>query len=263
MFAQCLLRGAFALLALWPVSVSAQLFDPDNIDMGSGQIIGPNNDMGSGQLFNPDNIDMGAKTVDVGGVPLRVVTPANLCSLNESDPIDAAILAQMRAMNPNNVALAVYLDCGELADIKAGARQYMTRYVSVGTTQNALYENFVGREAELAANACGNTSAERALGESIDAMRQRMQTLAEGTGLMGMESLGPVKQTADTCYAGYLTKTNIDGVTITQVSVIAFFILKGKLITVNDFTSYYQGALDTLLAEQEAYVASLRSANLY
>ena len=238
MRARSLLWGTFALLVLWPVSVSAQ-------------------------LFNLDNIDMGAKTVDVGGVPVRVVTPSNLCGLNESDPIDAAILAQMRAMNPNNVALAAYLDCSELADIKAGARQYMTKYISVGTTQNALYQNLTGQETALVANACGNTSAERALGESIDAMRQRMQSLAEGTELMGVESLGPVKQTADTCYVGYLTKTNIDGVTITQVSVIAFFILNGKLIAVNDFTSYYPGALDALLAEQETYVAALRSANYY
>jgi hypothetical protein len=119
MVARSLLKCAFALVVLWPVSSSAQ-------------------------LFNFDNIDMGAKTVDVGGVLVRVVTPANFCSLNDSDPIDAAILAQMRAMNPNNVALAIYIDCGELADLKTGARQYMTRYVSVGTTQNALYQNLTG-----------------------------------------------------------------------------------------------------------------------
>ena len=41
------------------------------------------------------------------------------------------------------------------------------------------------------------------------------------------------------------------------------FVLKGKLIAVNDYTSYYPGALDALLAEQEAYAANLRSANLY
>jgi hypothetical protein len=238
MLARSLLGGAFALLALCPVSSSAQ-------------------------LFNLDNIDMGSKTVDVGGVLLRVVTPANFCSFDESNPIDAAVLAQIRLMNPNNVPLAIYIDCGELNDIRAGTRQYMSRYLSVGTTQNALYENFVGREAEMAANACGNTSVERALGASIDSMRQRMQTFAEGTDLQGMEPLGVVKQTADTCYTAYLVKTNIDGVTITQVNVIAAFILKGKLVVINDYTSYYPGALDTLLAEAETYAASLRNSNVF
>jgi hypothetical protein len=238
MVARFLASGAFALLVLWPLSSSAQ-------------------------LFNFNNIDMYAKTVDVGGVSVQVVTPSGFCGFDEANPVDAAVLAQVRAMNPNNVPLAFYIDCAELNDIRAGARQYMSRYLSVGTTQNALYENFAGREAEMVANACGNTSAERGLGESVDAMRQRMQTLAEGTDLLGMEPLGPVKQTGDTCYIGYLTKTNIDGVTITQVNVIAFFILKGKLIVVNDYTSYYPGALDALLAEQEVYAANLRSANLY
>jgi hypothetical protein len=238
MFTRSLLRGAFALLALWPVSSPAQ-------------------------LFNPDNIDMGAKTVDVGGISVYVPSPAAFCSFDESNMVDAAVLTQIRSMNPNNVPLAIYIDCTELNDIRAGARQYMSRYLSVGTTQNALYENFAGREAEMVANACGNTSAERGLGESVDAMRQRMQTLAEGTDLLGMESLGPVKQTADTCYIGYLTRTNIDGVTITQVNVIAFLILKAKLIVVNDYTSYYPGALDALLAEQETYVTNLRVSNIF
>lgn len=238
MFARSLLKGALALAVLWPVSSSAQ-------------------------IFNFDNIDMGAKTVDVGGVSVYVPSPASFCSFDETNMIDAAVLTQIRSMNPNNVPLAIYIDCTELNDIRAGARQYMSRYLSVGTTQNALYESFAGREAEMVANACGNTSAERGLGESVDAMRQRMQTLAEGTDLLGMESLGPVKQTADTCYIGYLTRTNIDGVTITQVNVIAFFILKGKLIVVNDYNNYYPGVLDTLLAEQEAYAAALRSSNLY
>ena len=239
MFARFLLAGAFALLALWPVSSPAQ-------------------------LFNLDNIDMGAKTVDVGGVSVRVVTPGNFCSFDESNAVDAAVLAQIRSVqNPNNVPLAIYIDCGELNDIRTGARQYMTRYLSVGTTQSALYENFVGREAEMAANACGNTSVGRALGESMDSTRQRLQTFAEGTDFLGMESLGVVKQTADTCYVGYLVKTNIDGTTVTQVNVIGFFVLKGKLIVVNDYNSYYSGVLDALLAEEEAYVASLRSSNFY
>jgi hypothetical protein len=265
--------GAFALLLLWPVASHAQPFDldqkfipeaspPDEFMPGELPVDESYDPLAPGRLFNPDNIDVDTKTVDVGGVSVRVVTPTSLCGLNESDPIDAAILAQMRAMNPNNVALAAYLDCVELADIKAGARQYMTRYISVGTTQAALYQNLTGQEAAVAATACGNTSAERALGESVDTMRQRMQTLAD-TGFLGMESLGPVRQTADTCYVGYIVRTNIDGVTVTQVSVIAFFTLKGKLIVVNDFISYSPGALDTLLAEQEAYVARLRESNIY
>jgi hypothetical protein len=238
MVARSLLKCAVALVVLWPVSSSAQ-------------------------LFNFDNIDMGAKTVDIGGVSVHVPSPASFCGFDESNPIDAMVLAQIRLMNPNNVPLAIYIDCGELNDIRAGTRQYMSRYLSVGTTQNALYENFVGREAEMAADACGNMSAERALGESIDSMRQRMQTFAEGTDLQGMEPLGVVKQTADTCYTAFLVKTNIEGVTITQVNVIAAFILKGKLVVINDYTSYYPGALDTLLAEAETYAASLRNSNVF
>jgi hypothetical protein len=238
MVARSLLKCAVALVVLWPVSSSAQ-------------------------LFNFDNIDMGAKTVDIGGVSVHVPSPASFCGFDDSNPIDAMVLAQIRLMNPNNVPLAIYIDCGELNDIRAGTRQYMSRYLSVGTTQNALYENFVGREAEMAADACGNMSAERALGESIDSMRQRMQTFAEGTDLQGMEPLGVVKQTADTCYTAFLVKTNIEGVTITQVNVIAAFILKGKLVVINDYTSYYPGALDTLLAEAETYAASLRNSNVF
>jgi hypothetical protein len=90
-----------------------------------------------------------------------------------------------------------------------------------------------------------------------------MQTFAEGTDLQGMEPLGVVKQTADTCYTAFLVKTNIEGVTITQVNVIAAFILKGKLVVINDYTSYYPGALDTLLAEAETYAASLRNSNVF
>jgi hypothetical protein len=89
MVARSLLKCAVALVVLWPVSSSAQ-------------------------LFNFDNIDMGAKTVDIGGVSVHVPSPASFCGFDESNPIDAMVLAQIRLMNPNNVPLAIYIDCGEL-----------------------------------------------------------------------------------------------------------------------------------------------------
>jgi hypothetical protein len=276
---------AIVFLLFWPVSASAQLFDPNRIDMGdqpnqgdSGNSdsqgnsddlnLGPNTlnlgSPGDRYLGNPGSVYPGAKSVDVGGVSVQVVTPGNFCSFDETNPIDAAILAQIaQVKQPNNVPLAIYIDCNELIDIRAGTLDHMTRYLSVGTTQNALYENLAGQEQEMVASACGNVSVERALGEPIKATRQRMQTFAEGTDFLGMESLGVVKQTADTCYAGYLSKTNIDGTTVTQVNIVSFFVLKGKLIVVNDYTGYYAGALDALLAEQETYVARLRGSNLF
>ena len=89
MFARSLLKGAFALLALWPVSSSAQ-------------------------LFNPDNIDMGSKTVDVGGVSVRIVSPGGFCAFDESNPVDAAIVAQIRSAQSGNIPLVTFVDCNEL-----------------------------------------------------------------------------------------------------------------------------------------------------
>jgi hypothetical protein len=207
---------------------------------------------------------MGAKTVDVGGTPVRVVGPANYCNVDNNNPVDAAVVAQLSAMNPSHVTLTMYIDCAELNGIRSGTRQYMTRYFSVGTTRNALHQNLAGQEAAIIKGTCGDYSFERGLGESLETRRQRLRAFAEGSDIVGSEQLGALKQTPDSCYTGYVVKNKIDATIVKTVILIAFTFIKGKLIVLNTSAGYTgPGVLDAMLAEQVAYAARLRDANLY
>jgi len=205
---------------------------------------------------------MSQEAITLGGTPLRLLTPPGYCQL--SDNTDGRLLSLMREQIRPNQLLALFADCAQLTDLRAGkiphlddifyyaARESMTKTGTQATEKDVKeFCDFVRAEGD------------KLFPSVIAEPTARLEKALEGLKVNESRLLGVMKQESGACYWGMLQGLQTQtGNPKTNLTISAITLLKDKLVSGIAVSRFVDSKTnDQLLGKQTSIVAKNRGAN--
>jgi len=197
----------------------------------------------------------------VEGVSINLPAPAGFCELSSGNPADKRMLdtfGDALAKAHGNQLLAMSADCHELADWRDGRRllgdygQYQAPRIATANDETFRQTCAALRQQGGRSFANMKSDAKARMEESIRQMKVNDQRFA---GFLGEEPTG--------CYVALLQKLKSeDGPDVTQLTVLAITMVKGKFLFVNRCAPYLSPeSITGTLEKLKLTIAALHEAN--
>jgi len=202
-----------------------------------------------------------AAQAQVEGVSIALPVPEGFCELSSGNPIDQRLLGTIGdtlAKARGNQLLAMAADCRQLAEWRDG-RRLLGDYGQYQAPRTATANEETFRQTCAALRAQGGRSfanlksdAKTRMEESVRQMKVNEQRFA---GFLGEEPTG--------CYIALLQKLKSEeGADVTQLTVLAITMVKGKFLFVNRYAPYLNpDTINETLAKLKTTIAALQEAN--
>jgi len=204
-----------------------------------------------------------AAQATLGDVSVTLPPPAGFCEVNASDPRDSRAVAihSGQAEKLGNRLLAMFADCGQLADARAGGRRQLDDAVEYQAQIAAIDKPPAAPVAQLCAATRAQNNAILA-NESPD-LKARIERTVEKVKINETRPIGVLAEDANACYQGAIQKDKgEDGTDKTMVGLGALTIVKNRTIFVYRFSAYQNpNTVDAVLAKLKVDVAALIAAN--
>lgn len=202
-----------------------------------------------------------AAQVKVEGVAINLPTPAGFCELSSGNPTDQRMLetiGEALAKARGNQLLAMSADCRQLADWRDG-RRLLGDYGQYQAPRIAAANDETFRQTCAALRSQGGRSfanlksdAKTRMEESVRQMKVNEQRFA---GFLGEDPTA--------CYIALLQKLKAEeGPDVTQLTVLAITMVKGKFLFVNRYAPYVDSdSIAETWAKLKLTIAALQEAN--
>jgi len=212
-------------------------------------------------LFLDVASDAVAAQAKVEGVSIALPVPAGFCELTSGNPVDQRLLGTIGdtlAKARGNQLLAMAADCRQLAEWRDG-RRLLGDYGQYQAPRMAAASDETFRQTCAALRAQGGRSfadlkgdAKTRMEESLRQMKVNEQRFA---GFLGEEPTA--------CYIALLQRLKSDeGADVTQLTVLAITMVKGKFLFVNRYAPYLEpDTINETLTQLKATIAALQAAN--
>jgi hypothetical protein len=202
-----------------------------------------------------------AAQAKVEGVSIALPVPAGFCELSSGNPTDQRMLetiAHSLAKARGNQLLAMSADCRQLADWRDG-RRLLGDYGQYQAPRVASANDETFRQTCAALRSEGGRSFTNlkndAKTRTEDSVRQMKVNEQRFAGFLGEDPTA--------CYIALLQKLKAEeGPDITQLTVLAFTMVKGKFLFVNRSAPYANAdSIAETLAKLKLTIAALQEAN--
>ncbi len=212
-------------------------------------------------LFLDVASDAMAAQATVEGVPISLPTPPGFCELSSSNSTDQRLLgtiADALAKARGNQLLAMSADCRELAEWRDG-RRLLGDYGQYQAPRTAAANEETFHQTCAALRQQGGrtftnlkSDAKTRMEESVRQMKVNEQRFA---GFLGED--------ATACYIALLQKLKAEeGGDVTQLTVLAITMVKGKFLFVNRYAPYVNtDSINDTWAKLKLTIAALQEAN--
>ncbi len=197
----------------------------------------------------------------IEGVSINLPVPAGFCELRSGNPTDQRMLetvGQALAKGRGNQLLAMAADCRELAEWREG-RRLLGDYGQYQAPRNASANEETFRQTCAALRQQGGRSfanlkneAKPKMEESLRQMKVNEQRFA---GFLGEDPTA--------CYIALVQKLKAEeGPNVTQLTVLAITMVKGKFLFVNRYAPYANAdSINETLTKLKETIAALHAAN--
>lgn len=206
-----------------------------------------------------------AKDAKVGEVSITLTTPPGQCEMDPGQPSDAGTLQAIRAAIGSNTLLAMYADCKQLADWRAGKRGLLEDFAQYQVLTEAIDKPPAPDPAQTLKELCANLreEGERMMAGMASDVKQRLEQVLKNVQVNQIRFLGVVADDADACYSATAQRAKAQtGKDITIVGLSATTFVKGKLVYYYLYAPYRSAqTVTTLLAKQKLNIAALLAAN--
>jgi hypothetical protein len=202
-----------------------------------------------------------AAQAKVDGVSINLPTPAGFCELGSGNPTDQRMLetiGEALAKAHGNQLLAMSADCQQLAEWRDGRRllgdygQYQAPRVA--SANEETFRQTCGTLRSQGGRGFANlkNDAKTKMEESVRQMKVNEQRFA---GFLGEEP--------SACYIALLQKLKAEeGPDVTQLTVLAITMVKGKFLFVNRYAPYVDAdSIAETWAKLKLTIAALQEAN--
>ena len=210
----------------------------------------------AGQAFAAD--------VDLGGVKLKLDTPAAYCDLDSTQQNDKRMIDFVTASLRNGGIdlLAASADCGELRDWRSGKIPFVKHFsqyqISASRRRASFPVSSVKSECEEL-----RTQGAKITSDSVGSVNDAIQKANKDISVQGATFLGIVGDDPNGCYAAMFQKYKAEnGTSVSQLNV--FFVGSIKDRSLNFYLwAPYDGDMSTsaLLSAVQAHVKKLKAAN--
>lgn len=202
-----------------------------------------------------------AAQAKVEGVSIALPVPAGFCELSSGNPTDQRMLetiAQALAKARGNQLLAMSADCRQLVDWRDG-RRLLGDYGQYQAPRVASANDETFRQTCAALRSEGGrgftnlkNDAKTRMEDSVRQMKVNEQRFA---GFLGEDPTA--------CYIALLQKLKAEeGPDVTQLTVLAITMVKGKFLFVNRYAPYANAdSIAETLAKLKLTIAALQEAN--
>jgi hypothetical protein len=202
-----------------------------------------------------------AAQVKVEGVPIALPVPAGFCELSSGNPTDQRILetiGEALAKAHGNQLLAMSADCRQLADWRDGRRllgdytQYQAPRIAAANDETFRQTCAALRQQGGRGFANLKTDAKTKMEDTVRQMKVNEQRFA---GFLGEDPAA--------CYIALLQKLKAEeGPDVTQLTVLAITVVKGKFLFVNRYAPYVNAdSINETWAKLKLTIAALQEAN--
>jgi hypothetical protein len=203
-----------------------------------------------------------AKEVSVGSTTIRLALPSGYCELADSNANDADLLKTMRDLLRENLLLAVYADCSQLANVRSGKAPGLDDFAQYFTPLSAVNAKF---SPGVIKQVCAKMreQGERKLANLAQDSTRRVEEFVKGLKINETQFVGVVAEEDNTCYTATPQKFTLNGGNEkVQFNLSAALVLIDKFVHYHIFTPY-RGArtVSELLTRHKANVATLLAAN--
>jgi hypothetical protein len=212
-------------------------------------------------LFLDAASDAMAAQAKVEGVSIALPVPAGFCELSSGNPTDQRILetiGEALAKARGNQLLAMSADCRQLADWRDG-RRLLGDYGQYQAPRIAAANDETFRQTCAALRSQGGRSFANTKNETKakmeDSIRQMKVNDQRFAGFLGEDPTA--------CYIALLQKLKAEeGPDVTQVTVLAITMVKGKFLFVNRYAPYLNAdSIAETLAKLKLTITALQEAN--
>jgi hypothetical protein len=212
-------------------------------------------------LFPDVASDAMAAQAKVEGVAIALPVPAGFCELSSGNPTDQRMLdtiGEALAKARGNQLLAMSADCRQLAEWRDG-RRLLGDYGQYQAPRMAVANDETFRQTCAALRQQGGrgfvTTKNETKAKMEDAIRQMKVNDQRFAGFLGEDPTA--------CYIALLQKLKAEeGPDVTQLTVLAITMVKGKFLFVNRYAPYVNAdSISETLAKLRLTIAALHEAN--
>lgn len=199
----------------------------------------------------------------IASTSIKLMAPQGQCALSNEKDEEARLIAKLQELHAKtNQLLAVYADCGELAQFRSGKLEMFDNFASYVTPIDA--RNAVVPP-EILRKVCTGLRAKT--DQDLAAILQRrnadIERLFQDVKINEAKFLGVLAEDPSVCYSGQLQKlATASGREKVQATIVAVILLKQKLITYLLYTPYRSAdTIFNLLRKHKLNVDALIAAN--
>jgi len=209
--------------------------------------------------------DSSAQEARIGAISIKLTAPQGQCELSNEKGDEALVVSKLRELTAGGRSqlLAIYADCGELAQFRSGKLEKFDTFSSYATpisTLNAVVPADVLRKVCTALRA----KTDQGLAALLQERSADIERLLQGVKINEVKFLGVLAEEPSVCYSGQVQKlTTASNMEKLQVEILATILLKQKLITYKLYTPYQSSdTISNLLSKHKLNVVTLIAANL-
>ena len=205
------------------------------------------------------------KDVRVGETSVVLTAPPGQCELDSNQPADRSMLQAIGAAIGTNTLLAMFADCKQLADWRAGRRSLLEDFAQYQVLTSTIDRPPERQPAQALKELCTHLreEGEKMMTGMASDLKQRVEQALKNVEVNQLRFLGVVADDADACYGAMVQRAKAQtGKDVTIVGLSASAFVKGKLVYYYLFAPYRSGqTVSTLLAKQKLNVAAFLAAN--
>jgi hypothetical protein len=179
------------------------------------------------------------------GVSFALPLPAGHCRLERGHRVDRVIVrAVERLAAKSNRVLAGFADCAERDAFRAGTQKYLDNFGQYMMPRKDARTKLAPADfARQMAEYFKKQGADVFQGAEADT-RERIGVLRLGIGIGETRRLGVLRTDERASYLGLVQNLKTDdGSTKLQVGVVAFGVVKGRIVTLNLFSRFAEGPI--------------------
>lgn len=202
-----------------------------------------------------------AADATVDGVSINLPVPDGFCPLNRGNPTDQRLLdtiGDALTKAHGNQLLAMSADCQQLADWRAG-RRLLADYGQYQAPRIASANEETLRQTCAALRTQGGATVSNLKKD----LKTKMEDAVRDLKVNEQRFAGFFGEEPTTCYVALLQKLKSkEGPDVTELSVLAFTMVKSRFLFVNRYAPYVNaGTVDDTLAKLKLTIAALQAAN--
>jgi len=205
------------------------------------------------------------KDVRIGETSVVLTAPPGQCELDANQPADRSLLQAVGVAIGTNTLLAMYADCKQLTDWRAGKRGLLEDFAQYQVLTSTIDRPPEGQPAQALKELCGylRDQGEKMATDMASDLKQRVEQALKDVVVNQLRFLGVVAEDGDACYGAMAQRAKAQtGKDVTIVGLSASAFVKGKLVYYYLFAPYRSGqTVNTLLAKQKLNVAAFLAAN--